>query len=59
MANFSANMMDPKASILITYNFLLGEPSVLQVLFYNTPNLPPGIFNKFMDIPFITRDVGT
>ncbi|KAF9449794.1 FAD-binding domain-containing protein [Macrolepiota fuliginosa MF-IS2] len=58
-ADFSANVKDPKASILTTYNFLLGQPGVSQILFYDAPQPPPGVFDKFMNIPSFTKDVGT
>ncbi|KXN82296.1 Bifunctional solanapyrone synthase [Leucoagaricus sp. SymC.cos] len=58
-ADFSANVKDPKASIITTYNFLLGQPGISQLLFYDGPTPPPGIFDKFMDVPFFTRDVKT
>ncbi|KAF7763698.1 CAZyme family AA7 [Agaricus bisporus var. burnettii] len=58
-ADFSANVKDPKAEIITAYNFLLGQPGISQILFYDGPNPPSGIFDKFMDVPFFTRDVKT
>ncbi|KAG6839526.1 hypothetical protein C0991_001860 [Blastosporella zonata] len=56
-ANFAANVTDPKAGIITTYNFLLGEPGISQLLFYDGPTPPPGIFDEFLAIPFLTKDV--
>ncbi|KAH7908528.1 FAD-binding domain-containing protein [Hygrophoropsis aurantiaca] len=58
-ASFSASNTDPKAGIITTYNFLLGEPGVSQLLFYDGPNPPPGIFDYFLDIPYFTKDIST
>ncbi|KAH7904380.1 FAD-binding domain-containing protein [Hygrophoropsis aurantiaca] len=58
-ANFSANNTDPKAEIITTYNFLLGEPGVSQLLFYDGPTPPSGIFDDFLDIPYLTKDIST
>ncbi|KAF8899582.1 FAD-binding domain-containing protein [Gymnopilus junonius] len=58
-ANFGANVVDPKASIITTYNFLLGEPGISQLLFYDGPTPPDGIFDEFLAIPYFTKDVST
>lgn len=56
---FSNTVTDPKAQIITTYNFLLGEPGVSQLLFYNAPTPPAGIFDDFLAIPHFTEDVST
>ncbi|TDL27762.1 FAD-binding domain-containing protein [Rickenella mellea] len=56
---FATTNKDPKAGIITTYNFLLGEPGVSQLLFYDGPNPPPGIFDDFLAIPFFTKDIST
>ncbi|KAJ3552015.1 hypothetical protein NM688_g4382 [Phlebia brevispora] len=58
-ANFAESVTDPKAQIITTYNFLLGEPGVSQLLFYNAPTPPDGIFDEFLDIPYFTKDIST
>ncbi|KAH7904379.1 FAD-binding domain-containing protein [Hygrophoropsis aurantiaca] len=58
-ANFAANNIDPKASIITTYNFFLGQPGVSQLIFYDGPNPPPGIFDDFLSIPYFTKDIST
>ncbi|TFK39177.1 hypothetical protein BDQ12DRAFT_734991 [Crucibulum laeve] len=58
-AAFSANVQDPKAGIITTYNFLLGQPGISQLLFYDGPTPPAGIFDDFLAIPYLTKDVST
>ncbi|EPQ50806.1 FAD dependent oxidoreductase [Gloeophyllum trabeum ATCC 11539] len=58
-ANFAANVTDPKAGIITTYNFLLGEPGVSQILFYDGEEPPAGIFDEFLAIPHFTEDIKT
>ncbi|ESK91304.1 FAD-bindingdomain-containingprotein [Moniliophthora roreri MCA 2997] len=56
---FASTVSDPKASIITTYNFASGDISVLQILFYDGPYPPAGIFDDFLAIPFLTKDVET
>lgn len=56
---FSNDVTDPKAAIITTYNFLLGQPGVSQLLFYDGPTPPDGIFDDFLAIPHFTQDVQT
>ncbi|KAF9496441.1 FAD-binding domain-containing protein [Pleurotus eryngii] len=56
-AKFSNEVIDPKASLITTYNFLLGQPGVSLLLFYDEPTPPPGIFDDFLAIPHFTKDV--
>jgi len=58
-ANFAANVTDPKAAIITTYNFLLGEPGVSQILFYDGDTQPDEIFDEFLAIPYFTKDIQT
>ncbi|KAF9475602.1 FAD-binding domain-containing protein [Pholiota conissans] len=58
-AAFQANVNDPKAGIITTYNFLLGEPGISQLLFYDGPTPPAGIFDDFLAIPYFTKDIET
>ncbi|KAG6908411.1 hypothetical protein DXG01_004772 [Tephrocybe rancida] len=58
-AAFSSSVTDPKAGIITTYNFLLGEPGISQLLFYDGPTPPSGIFDDFLAIPYLTKDVST
>ncbi|KAI0357738.1 FAD-binding domain-containing protein [Trametes cingulata] len=56
---FSQTVTDPKAQVLPTYNFLLGEPGVSLLLFYDYPTPPDGIFDDYLAIPHFTKDVKT
>ncbi|KIJ50387.1 hypothetical protein M422DRAFT_777110 [Sphaerobolus stellatus SS14] len=58
-ARFSANTTDPKAGVITTYNFILGAPGISQLLFYDGPTPPAGIFDDFLAIPYLTKDVST
>ncbi|KAK7045244.1 FAD-binding PCMH-type domain-containing protein [Favolaschia claudopus] len=53
------NVTDPKAAILPTFNFLLGEVGVSHIMFYDGPTPPAGIFDDFLAIPHFTKDVST
>ncbi|KAK7448815.1 hypothetical protein VKT23_013545 [Stygiomarasmius scandens] len=59
VAKFSANVTDPKAAIITASNFLLTQPGVSQLLFYDGPTPPDGIFDDFLNIPHLTKDVET
>ncbi|KAF5346348.1 hypothetical protein D9758_011479 [Tetrapyrgos nigripes] len=58
-AKFAAEVTDPKAALITTANFVLGQPGVSQLLFYDGPNPPAGIFDDFLAIPSFTKDVDT
>ncbi|EUC62597.1 FAD-dependent oxidoreductase, putative [Rhizoctonia solani AG-3 Rhs1AP] len=58
-ADFAANVTDPKAAIITTYNFLLGQPGVSLLMFYDGPTPPAGIFERFTSIPHFTSDIST
>ncbi|KAG6864858.1 hypothetical protein C0991_006759 [Blastosporella zonata] len=58
-ANFAATVTDPKAGIITTYNFLIGAPGISQLLFYDGPTPPAGIFDDFLAITYLTKDVST
>ncbi|QRV98416.1 FAD-binding domain protein [Ceratobasidium sp. AG-Ba] len=57
--DFINNVDDPKAAIITAYNCLLGIPSISLLLFYDGPTPPPGIFERFESIPYLTSDVKT
>ncbi|KAF7368561.1 FAD-binding PCMH-type domain-containing protein [Mycena venus] len=59
VARFASNVTDPKAGIIPTYNFLLGQPGISNVIFYDGPSPPAGIFDEFLAIPHFTEDVST
>ncbi|THH19350.1 hypothetical protein EW146_g1809 [Bondarzewia mesenterica] len=59
VANFSANVTDPKAAIISAYNFVLGAPGVSLLCFYDGPTYPDGIFDQLMAVPHFTKDIST
>lgn len=44
---FSENSKDPKAQILPTFNFVLGQPGVILLGFYDGPTPPANAFAEF------------
>ncbi|CAE7186855.1 unnamed protein product [Rhizoctonia solani] len=56
---FAENVKDPKAAIIPTFNFLLGQPGVSLLMFYDGPTPPAGIFDEFQSITHFTSDVKT
>ncbi|KAG6872962.1 hypothetical protein C0995_004716 [Termitomyces sp. Mi166 len=59
IVNFSSTVTDPKAAIIATYNFLLGQPGILLLVFYDGPEPPATIFDDFLTVPHLTNDVST
>ncbi|KAG0707247.1 hypothetical protein DFH29DRAFT_980030 [Suillus ampliporus] len=58
-ANFAANITDPKAQIITTYNTIFGVAGVSQAVFYDGPSPPEGIFDEFLAIPSLLKDIST
>ncbi|KAF8756363.1 fad-binding protein [Rhizoctonia solani] len=56
---FAQQVKDPKAVIIPTFNFLLEQPGVSLLMFYDGPTPPSGIFERFQSIPHFTSDVKT
>ncbi|OJA21033.1 hypothetical protein AZE42_05542 [Rhizopogon vesiculosus] len=50
---------DPKAQIITTYNSILGETEISELIFYDGPSPPEGIFDDFMAIHHLIKDVHT
>ncbi|QRV84351.1 FAD-binding domain protein [Ceratobasidium sp. AG-Ba] len=57
--NFINNVKDPKAGIITTYNFVIGQPGVSLLMFYDGPTPPAGIFDEFQSITSFSSDVST
>ncbi|CAE6412260.1 unnamed protein product [Rhizoctonia solani] len=57
--NFAQNVKDPKAAIIPTFNFILEQPGVSLLMFYDGPTPPAGIFDEFQSITHFTSDVKT
>lgn len=58
-ANFSANNSDPKAQVIMTTNYAAGNHLLVTILFYDNPDPAPGVFDTFLDIPALIRDIKT
>ncbi|KAI6140114.1 hypothetical protein BKA82DRAFT_16602 [Pisolithus tinctorius] len=58
-ADFSANNSDPKAQVIMTTNYAAGNHLVVTILFYDNPDPVPGVFDTFLDIPALIRDIKT
>ncbi|KAG1731564.1 hypothetical protein EDB19DRAFT_1737404 [Suillus lakei] len=58
-ANFVANITDPKAQIITTYNHVFGALVAAELVFYDGPSPPEGIFDEFLAIPHLLEDVST
>ncbi|KAJ7459238.1 FAD dependent oxidoreductase [Mycena latifolia] len=56
---FSSNVTDPKAGILPSYNFFEGQPIISNIMFYDGPEPPAGIFDDFLAIPNLTQNITT
>ncbi|KII86811.1 hypothetical protein PLICRDRAFT_30995 [Plicaturopsis crispa FD-325 SS-3] len=56
---FGTNVTDPKAAIITACNFAVGEPGVAQLLFYDGPEPPSGIYDDFLAIPYVSKNVQT
>ncbi|CAE6384251.1 unnamed protein product [Rhizoctonia solani] len=56
-SEFAQQVKDPKAAIIPTFNFLLEQPGVSLLMFYDGPTPPAGIFERFQSIPHFTSDV--
>ncbi|KAG2034061.1 FAD-binding domain-containing protein [Suillus americanus] len=59
IANYSAKVTDPKASMYNAYNYISGVPIMANILFYDAPTPPKGIFDEFLAIPSIVTLVST
>ncbi|KAG1839891.1 FAD dependent oxidoreductase [Suillus subalutaceus] len=59
IANYSATVTDPKASMYNAFNYIAGVPIMANILFYDGPTPPAGIFDEFLAIPAIVALVST
>ncbi|CAE6480866.1 unnamed protein product [Rhizoctonia solani] len=57
--NFAQKVKDPKAAIIPTFNFILEQPGVSLLMFYDGTTPPAGIFDEFQSITHFTSDVKT
>ncbi|KAJ7027700.1 FAD dependent oxidoreductase [Mycena alexandri] len=59
IANFAKNSTDPKAQIIAACNFMNGSLQVDNIMFYDGPTPPPGIFDEFLNITNVFKDIST
>ncbi|EKM48460.1 uncharacterized protein PHACADRAFT_266349 [Phanerochaete carnosa HHB-10118-sp] len=58
-AKFQAEVTDPKAQVLPTYNLATGLPAASVIMFYDGPEQPIGIFDDYLALPAIEKDIST
>ncbi|KJA22119.1 hypothetical protein HYPSUDRAFT_41246 [Hypholoma sublateritium FD-334 SS-4] len=58
---FQESVTDPKAAVIMTYNYVPSAQQIIttQMLFYDAPEPPAGIFDAFLAIPSVLFDVKT
>lgn len=59
IANFGANVTDPKAFVYNSFSYISGVAQVLSILFYDAPTCPDGIFDEFLSIHHLDTDIST
>ena len=59
VADFSVYSQDPKAAILALYACKGGKRFIGQLVFYDAPTPPSGIFDNFTTIPAVKNGVKT
>ncbi|KAJ7027701.1 FAD-binding domain-containing protein [Mycena alexandri] len=59
IARFASKVTDPKAQIIAACNFMDGGLQIDNIMFYDGPTPPPGIFDEFMNIPSVFTNVST
>ncbi|KAG7445406.1 FAD-binding domain-containing protein [Guyanagaster necrorhizus] len=58
-AKFSSEVSDPKAAMIMTYGYS-GSPAQLSLsgmMFYDGPTPPGGIFDDFLALPSLSKDI--
>ncbi|CAO1612897.1 unnamed protein product [Parajaminaea phylloscopi] len=55
-ATFSNQNKDPKAQVIPAFNFILGQPGVSLLAFYDGPSPPAGTFDMFDQAKTFTKD---
>ncbi|KAF9815956.1 hypothetical protein IEO21_04283 [Rhodonia placenta] len=57
--NFANYIVDPKAAIITTYDYIGGALVSSVIMFYDAPTPPPGIFDDFIAVPSLASTVAT
>ncbi|KAF6749946.1 FAD-binding domain-containing protein [Ephemerocybe angulata] len=58
-AKFSAEVKDPKASLLSTVSYFNNTPIINVFPFYDGPSPPAGIFDTYLSIPSVANTIKT
>ncbi|KAH8112912.1 FAD-binding domain-containing protein [Phellopilus nigrolimitatus] len=58
-SNFNANLTDPKAAVIAELNVLEGLAGATLNVFYDAPTPPDGIFDEFLAIEPLSKDIST
>jgi FAD/FMN-containing dehydrogenase len=56
---FSDHNTDPKANIITSYTFSQGQAIVSLLVFYDAPTPPSGLFDDFLAITPLAKDIST
>ncbi|KAJ7756645.1 FAD dependent oxidoreductase [Mycena metata] len=59
VSRFISNVTDSKAALIPGYTVQLGQPVVANILFYDAPTPPAGIFDEFLAIEHTSEDIST
>ncbi|EPQ60851.1 FAD-binding domain-containing protein [Gloeophyllum trabeum ATCC 11539] len=59
IGNYTANVRDPKAALLAAYNYAASQVIGSLTFFYDGPTPPDGIFDEFLAIPALEKDVSS
>ena len=59
LTKFVGTVTDPKASIITAFNAVPGQVIAAQMIFYDGPNPPAGLFDAFIDIEPLSTDIST
>ncbi|EED78628.1 predicted protein [Postia placenta Mad-698-R] len=57
--NFANYVVDPKAAIITTYDYIGGALVSSVIMFYDAPTPPAGIFDEFIAVPSLASTVST
>ncbi|KAF8329196.1 FAD-binding domain-containing protein [Amanita rubescens] len=56
---FSAENTDPRACMIMAYTCIATQPIITQIIFYDGPEKPEGVYDDFLNIEPALVDVGT
>ncbi|KAJ7027714.1 FAD-binding domain-containing protein [Mycena alexandri] len=59
IARFAKTNTDPKAEIIAACNFMDGQIQIDNIMFYDGPTPPAGVFDEFLNITSVSKNVST